>query len=123
MGVFVILFCQKVGLGGGIQFWRAVLVDNLATTPRHKAYTTAGLGALGIGYNYAVSSKVSVGANYSVFLIALAVATGPTVDVNYHFGSTSGRGWVAGVDFGRGQFGFDDNSSTNIALISGDFVF
>jgi len=81
------------------------------------------LGALGIGYNYAVSSKVSVGANYSVFLIALAVATGPTVDVNYHFGSTSGRGWVAGVDFGRGQFGFDDNSSTNIAFISGDFVF
>ena len=80
-------------------------------------------GAWGIGYNYALSNKVSIGVNLSASLLQLALVQ--TVNANYHFGSTFKRGWMIGVDIGRVDRlgGFIDNDSNAIVFISGGFRF
>ena len=115
----------KTGLGVGLQFGGLIGGQIGYVVDDHKTYVSVGAGALGVGYNYALSNDFSVGANFSLLIPGMAIAAGASVNVNYHFGTAHQNGWMVGFDIGRIDrlAGFDDESSMNIVFISGGYIF
>jgi len=94
------------------------LDDTIATTVhhRHRGSFTVGLPSVGLGYDYAVTDKVSIGA--SVFAITLA--QGGSLNINYHYTSAFTRGWMVGLDLFESRIAIGDTKAVG-AFISVGF--
>lgn len=91
----------QLGVGSGIQYAGIIGAQAGWIIGRHKLYFAGGVPAVGVGYNFAVSRKITLGVNFSYLSLILASSNFNTININYHFNAAFEKGWVIGVDYGR----------------------
>jgi len=104
----------NIGVGAGIQYGVIGAQFNFIHN-NAKIYLSTGILGGALGFDYAVSPKVSVGT--SVFAI---LNVGYSLNANYYFNSAFSSGWKIGVDL----FDIVSASGSNFgAFLSGGLTF
>jgi len=99
---------QKSRVAGSLGFGAQYAVFGVQISRlhhRHKLYFSTSIFTYAAGYEYAITEKVSLGANayYALF------GSGASLNLNYHFTSAYSRGWVLGLDVIRRSSLFRDD--------------
>ncbi|MFK7996637.1 MAG: hypothetical protein AB8B87_21045 [Granulosicoccus sp.] len=109
-------------VGAGFQYGGAFGYQGSLYT--HSSSLNVGVGFIGstLGYEFAATDKISVGAQ--IYLIGVPFSDftftgGRSVYENYHFSSVSTAGWVLGIDvFERGPQGDEEEGDNGGAFAS-----